>query len=666
MRRWLSFLPVLAGTLMILAVVLTVGRPVVFPDTDDYFAHGKNAAYEIGYALHLKARPKPPTDPDEIADAKQVVADEHMSHPVMKARSPIYGLFLYVSQRIGTLWLTTAIQALISAWVIWLLWRTAAPRAPLWSAYAVQAAAAFGSTLPFFADFAMPDIFAGCSAIAAALLTLGWSRLNAWERAGLGLLLCFAAMIHGSHSLIAVAVLASGLLAGWLMKAPRRDMGLAAATILGAIVAAVAINGLYWKAVEYKTGDTPGRPPFLAMRLIADGPGRNYLRASCAKGATWELCKFKDLPLNNSDRMMWSDRPAEGVFNMGGYAQRMLLEKQETSFVLKVLAYDPWGVLRASMLNWGKQLIEVFIDDPLLDPHYYLANPYWKTTNLPWLIDHDHGCGPDHHGCKPRLSSTQSWWLHNALAILAVLAFTARFALPDARRWIAARRFSLEDRTTLSIALAALVLIAFIANAMICGVLSGPFPRYGARVAWLLTVAAACALAGALPERVSDESRTPAWLSRLIAPVLALPPIRWGLARFEPSMLRFGMVGFAGFAIDRLLLQGAISILGMNAFTGRLLSFSLAVVATWLLNRSFTFRHDHHHAPLKQAMIYVAVQVAGGILNVGVYEVAIWLLPALKAHLLIPLALGSAAGLCVTYAGSKRFAFRRASPETAA
>src|SRR3569833_1130269 len=314
-------------------------------------------------------------------------------------------------------------------------------------------------------------------------------------------------MIHGSNSLIAVAVLASGLLAGWLMKAPRRDMGLAAATILGAIVAAVAINGLYWKAVEYKTGDTPGRPPFLAMRLIADGPGRNYLRASCAKGATWELCKFKDLPLNNSDRMMWSDRPAEGVFNMGGYAQRMLLEKQEPSFVLKVLA-EP--------------------------------------------------------------------------------AFTARFALPDARRWTAARRFSLEDRTTLSIALAALVLIAFIANAMICGVLSGPFPRYGARVAWLLTVAAACALAGALPERVSDESRTPAWLSRLIAPVLALPPIRWGLARFEPSMLRFGMVGFAGFAIDRLLLQGAISILGMNAFTGRLRSFSLAVVATWLLTRSFT------------------------------------------------------------------------------
>jgi putative flippase GtrA len=131
-------------------------------------------------------------------------------------------------------------------------------------------------------------------------------------------------------------------------------------------------------------------------------------------------------------------------------------------------------------------------------------------------------------------------------------------------------------------------------------------------------------------------------------------------------MLRFGMVGFAGFAIDRILLQGAISILGMNAFTGRLLSFSLAVVCTWLLNRSFTFRHDHHHAPLKQAMIYVAVQVTGGVLNVGVYEVAIWLIPALKAHLLIPLAFGSAAGLCVTYAGSKRFAFRRAEPEAGA
>ena len=55
MRRLHSFLPVLAGTLMIMAVVLLNGRPSVFTDTDDYFIEGHTFAYSIAYALHPQA-----------------------------------------------------------------------------------------------------------------------------------------------------------------------------------------------------------------------------------------------------------------------------------------------------------------------------------------------------------------------------------------------------------------------------------------------------------------------------------------------------------------------------------------------------------------------------------------------------------------------------------
>jgi hypothetical protein len=54
------------------------------------------------------------------------------------------------------------------------------------------------------------------------------------------------------------------------------------------------------------------------------------------------------------------------------------------------------------------------------------------------------------------------------------------------------------------------------------------------------------------------------------------------------------------------------------------------------------------------------VQGAGGVANVGVYAISLHLFPALQHMLVLPLAFGSAAGLCLTFAGAKRFAFKPA------
>jgi hypothetical protein len=59
-------------------------------------------------------------------------------------------------------------------------------------------------------------------------------------------------------------------------------------------------------------------------------------------------------------------------------------------------------------------------------------------------------------------------------------------------------------------------------------------------------------------------------------------------------------------------------------------------------------------------LIYAAVQGAGGIANIGIYTLAIAVAPSLKHMLLVPLAIGSAAGLCLTFLGSKHLAFRPA------
>ncbi len=84
----------------------------------------------------------------------------------------------------------------------------------------------------------------------------------------------------------------------------------------------------------------------------------------------------------------------------------------------------------------------------------------------------------------------------------------------------------------------------------------------------------------------------------------------------------------------------------------------MAVFVTWTLNRAWTFRAARSAGRLRQAAVYVGVQFAGGLANYSVYTIALVAAPMLRHWLLIPLALGSAAGLCLTFLGSKHLAFR--------
>ena len=57
--------------------------------------------------------------------------------------------------------------------------------------------------------------------------------------------------------------------------------------------------------------------------------------------------------------------------------------------------------------------------------------------------------------------------------------------------------------------LAATILVAIVANAFACGALSGPHDRYGARVAWLATLAVGIALLSAIKAFGSGPRNSP-------------------------------------------------------------------------------------------------------------------------------------------------------------
>ena len=646
---------------MIMSVIALNGGPSVFTDTDDYFVEGRTFAITIAETLHLKAPPPVPTDPDDIADAKEAAADLHMSHTEIGARSPYYGLLLYSTHKLGTLWLTALAQSLVGAWLAFLFWRTALPGAKAWTAYVAEASIAFASTLPFFAAFAMPDVFAGYVAMAVMLLLVFWDRLSKVERALLGVAAGAMMTFHTSHVLNTVGTAAlAGILIRFFVQPPRQRTLAPFITVGLVIFGALLATGLYKEGVKLKTGDELRRPPFLAMRVLADGPGREYLRSACAHGSPWALCAFKDLPLDNSQDLLWSDDRRKGIFNVTTIDTRLAIEKQENAFVLNAVLYDPLGQIGASLYNWSQQLGMWYVDDPIKNPHYYLTNDYWSTTNLPLLINSAKNCGRDHWGCGFKLSIDGSTWLHGMLFFLGLGAIGWRLGQRDVVAAVRARRLDWDnDGVRLGVALTLLVAVVLV-NAFVCDAMSGPFPRYQARINWLVSEGAAIALLSMAPMLATLPQGGLYWLTRLLARVRQTPMVMRVASRLDADFFRFALVGVAGFTVDYAVLHCLVAFAGLNPFAARFISFPIAVVATWLLNRSFTFRAPTAHGPVRQAFYYVAVQGAGGVANIAVYSAALALVPTLRHYLPIALALGSATGLCVTFAGSKYIAFKPA------
>lgn len=123
-----------------------------------------------------------------------------------------------------------------------------------------------------------------------------------------------------------------------------------------------------------------------------------------------------------------------------------------------------------------------------------------------------------------------------------------------------------------------------------------------------------------------------------------------------PSFIRFSLVGTVGFLVDGGVLQLLVSWAGWGPIEARLVSFPSAVLATWLLNRSITFRSEG--SIRRSLMRYVAVSLGGAAVNFLVYTVLILSSAAMASLPIIPLGIASVIALAFNFLGSKHFAFR--------
>ena len=132
--------------------------------------------------------------------------------------------------------------------------------------------------------------------------------------------------------------------------------------------------------------------------------------------------------------------------------------------------------------------------------------------------------------------------------------------------------------------------------------------------------------------------------------------------RFEAAarMLRFGLVGASGLAVD-VGVYLALGQLGADHRLARFLASPFWPAATWnwRLNRGWTFAGRPPRPRARQWASFVAASLPGLAVNVGSYVALTGLVDALDRHRIVALLLGVAAGAGVNYLVANWWVYRR-------
>ncbi|PPJ48123.1 GtrA family protein [Rhizobium sp. KAs_5_22] len=122
------------------------------------------------------------------------------------------------------------------------------------------------------------------------------------------------------------------------------------------------------------------------------------------------------------------------------------------------------------------------------------------------------------------------------------------------------------------------------------------------------------------------------------------------------KLVRFGIVGTAGFVIDAVLLWLLLETTPLGPFLARAIAIAVALVATWYLNRSFTFGASRRSIAV-EGFRYGSVGLVSSAVNYLIYSGLLLSLPILQP--MAALVIASIAAMAFSFFGYSRFVFRR-------
>jgi hypothetical protein len=384
------------------------------------------------------------------------------------SRAVTYGLLLTAGAP-WNFWPVVLAQSGLTVWIMSLVLRAHGLGGRPLLLLGITAFLAIATTLPWLTSILLTDIFAGLGVLALYLLVARSDALHRAEIAGLVVLVAIAAATHSATFAVLVALLAAAALV-WLMRrqlVPRAGLGHGALALVLGVAVVLAADF----AVTRRLAWTPGGVSLLFGRMLQDGIVKRYLADHCPDPGL-RLCAYKDELPQDADLWFWGSDLFDRLGRFAGLGAEM-----QTIALGSIAAY-PWLQLKTAAAATARQLVSVGTGEGVV-------SSIWHTYAI---IERDApGAVPEMRAARQQrgmFDFTTVNYLHVPVALASMLLL------------IAINAFSLRSRRDPDLGLlAAAVLLAILANAVICGVLSNPHDRYGARVAWMAVLVVAVAAA---------------------------------------------------------------------------------------------------------------------------------------------------------------------------
>lgn len=458
-------LAILIATILLSWPMLLNRQPFLLSDTTNYI-RGADAAADRLFGTSTDWSNRFVAEYVKTNVVKRMDNDtKQIERPITLAgRSIYYGAFIYVSERLVDLRFASFIQAFLSALCLLLTLDRFRSRLVIRDLLLCAAVLSTMSSLAYFCSYLMPDIFTGLSLLGVGHLVCRGPRISTIETMFWLTILCLGCLFHSSNILILVILLLLISL-GWLRTRffSLRGLGL----VFAAVLVGVAGEAGFYAAVNHFTGDPPVRPPFLTARLIADGPGRSYLRETCP-GSGFALCRHLNSLSAYSDDFLWSESASNGVFSVVPLSERRQISAEQSRFAVSVIETHPVAVFHSFLVAITEQARKWHLPEFNLSP----AEASELAAKLPPRVLNEQRNTLAFRGAMP-VKVTEALSLPTALFALFGLA------------WLWLRR-KIDCGANVFIAT---LLAGFIVDVIVCGGLSTPHDRYLMRVSWLIPFA---------------------------------------------------------------------------------------------------------------------------------------------------------------------------------
>lgn len=385
-------------------------------------------------------------------------------------KTAVYGPLLSLFHWRISLWGGIAAQAVLLSWLIWRIQRATAGEARPGRHLVLVGVLGLTTTAPWFVSLALPDMLS--AVVVLVIFLLGCERHPRGHAATAFLVVIGALAVasHLSHLGIAGAI----VVVVAVMRRAVRSILVAAAPVLLACLGLLTANLL---AFERPVLSAHGSF-FLLARLQADGPATETMRRHCPSRG-WTLCDRVDALPMSADAFLWSE--ASPILRDASGAPRprngLPLVGEASEIARLTLREMPLAVAGAMATNALRQTVRVGLGDTF-DPSDLRGGVAVVIADL--LGDMERRRFEGGAQMRGTLVTPPDGFFFGVLAVAAVALVVALLRPATRRRadWLA---------------FVACVIVGFAANAFMTGALSGPHDRYGARIAWIVVLAAGLA-----------------------------------------------------------------------------------------------------------------------------------------------------------------------------